>query len=108
MTHYRFLVESSAVVGREDEYHEWYDNQHTNDILRLPGVVSVQRFHVMGKEGERSRYYNIVDYESDDLPGLLETIKKRSGTPEMPTNPAIDNATVKFTVLEARNAPKTP
>jgi hypothetical protein len=108
MTHYRLMVESSPLAGREDEYHDWYDNRHLADILKIPGAQSAQRFSVIAKEGEPSRYFNIVDYEIDDLPALLETIKKRAGSADMPSNPAIDVATVKITILEARGKPKAP
>lgn len=39
-----FVVQTNAVPGREDEFNDWYDNQHIGDVLALDGFSSAQRF----------------------------------------------------------------
>jgi hypothetical protein len=39
-----FLVYTEPVAGREDEYNDWYSNQHIPDVLSVPGFVAAQRF----------------------------------------------------------------
>jgi len=39
-----FLVHTEPVPGREDEYNDWYTNQHIPDVLSVPGFVAAQRF----------------------------------------------------------------
>lgn len=41
-----FDVHSNPVPGREDEYNDWYTNQHLSDVLASPGFVAAQRFEV--------------------------------------------------------------
>jgi hypothetical protein len=41
---YYFLVFSNPVAGHEDEYNHWYDQQHAQDVVAIPGFVSAQRF----------------------------------------------------------------
>lgn len=101
MTHYRFMVESTPIPGQEADYHAWYNGQHTADILRLPGAKRAQRFKTVGANPDDTRYFMIVDYETDDLPGLLAEIKARSGTPDMPSSTSIDSQSVRITMLEA-------
>lgn len=102
MTHYRFLVESRPVPGREPEYHQWYDGRHTRDLLQLPGAWRAQRFEVVGTTGDDPVFFMIVDYETDDLPALLAEIRERSCNGIMPSSDALERASVKITILEAR------
>ena len=34
MVQYRFLVFSNPIEGREEEYEDWYTNQHISDVVR--------------------------------------------------------------------------
>lgn len=104
MTHYRFMIESQPVPDREAEYNDWYDNSHLADILKLPGARLAQRFTVVGSEVEGgTRYFNFVDYETDDLPGLMAEIQARAGTDAMPSSDAMDRESVKITILAAHD-----
>lgn len=103
MTHYRFLVESRPLPGREEDYHEWYDGRHSADLLTLPGARRVQRFSTVGPDQDAPSFFMIVDYETEDLPTLLATIRTRAQTSEMPSSNAIDRSSVKVTILEARS-----
>lgn len=102
MTHYRFLVESRPLSGMEDEYHQWYDGRHSADLLTLPGARQVQRFRTIGSATDVPTFFMIVDYETDDLAGLLATIRTRAQSAGMPSSDALDPASVKVTILEAR------
>ncbi|WP_167480822.1 hypothetical protein [Mesorhizobium waimense] len=44
MSRHVFTVLNNPVEGREAEFNAWYDDRHVHDILRLPGLVSAQRF----------------------------------------------------------------
>jgi len=44
MPHQILLSMSNAVAGRELEYSDWYDNVHLPQIVRVPGVISAQRY----------------------------------------------------------------
>jgi len=44
MVKFTYLVLTNAVPGREEEFNRWYTEQHLPDVLRVPGVVSAQRF----------------------------------------------------------------
>ena len=39
-----FMVLSEAVEGRENEYNEWYENIHLDEVIQTSAVVSAQRF----------------------------------------------------------------
>lgn len=44
MAEYVLVVYSRPVAGREDEYNDWYNNQHLKDVLAQPGYLSARRF----------------------------------------------------------------
>lgn len=51
MTTYTVLIFLNAASGREEEFHDWYEQTHVDDVLRTAGFRSGQRFgleHVVG------------------------------------------------------------
>ena len=39
-THHRLIVFTEPVIGREDEYNEWYDEVHLPEVLATDGFVA--------------------------------------------------------------------
>jgi hypothetical protein len=83
-----FVVLSNAVAGREDEFNDWYDNRHLDDVLAVPGVVSAQRFALSSEQRMAPphpfQYLALYEIETDDLKKVIETLSQRSGTTVMP------------------------
>lgn len=85
MQKFAYVVLSNPVSGREDEYNQWYSNQHLNDVTAVPGFVSAQRFRLADSEAEgapQQQYMAIYNMETDDpeaavarLTALVETGK---------------------------------
>jgi hypothetical protein len=46
MSDHRMLVFTNPVEGKENEFHEWYDDVHIPDCLRIDGVAAVTRYEV--------------------------------------------------------------
>ena len=44
MATFLISIQLRPVVGREDEFHEWYENTHLDDVLQTTGFTSAQRF----------------------------------------------------------------
>jgi hypothetical protein len=61
----RLIVYSNPVEGREDEYNEWYDTVHLDEVLALGPFTAAQRFvateHQM--RPQQHRYVAIYEYE---------------------------------------------
>jgi hypothetical protein len=68
------LVFTMPVAGRENEYNEWYTQQHLADVVALPGFARAQRFRSLDPVGDGAppRPYLAV-YEIAD--GQVETAK---------------------------------
>ena len=91
------VVLTNAVDGQDDEYNEWYDNQHLKDVLALDGYVAAQRFGLAepGPSTELShRYLALYEIETDDLAKVHEGLGAAANTPAMPISPALKSGSV--------------
>jgi hypothetical protein len=94
MARFLCLVGTNPVTGRAQEFNEWYDSQHLPDLLRVPGIVSAQRYRLAElREAQSSEYEYLAIYEieTDDLNKVPAAIA------EALRSPAFDHA--KFSML---------
>lgn len=89
-----FIVYTNAVEGRDDEYNDWYTNQHLKDVLTIPGVVAAQRFALSDKQRLDPpfpwAYAAIYEIETDDLDAVIGPLKEWIGTDRMPRSDAMN------------------
>ena len=92
MAKYKLVVMSGPKAGCEDEYNDWYNNQHLADVVSVPGFRSAQRFKLTDAMGfeHRHGYMAIYEIESDDPKAVLAEMFKRSGTPAMVLSESLD------------------
>jgi hypothetical protein len=68
------LAFSNPVDGRDDEYNDWYTNQHLDEILAVEGFRTAQRFELvdakMTNDTPTPPYRYLVLYEIEE--GSLE------------------------------------
>lgn len=97
-------VYTQPLPGREAEYNEWYDRRHLQDVLRVPGALSAQRFDPVDDEpdGDRTsaRYLALYEIEGDPQ-GFLTELRARFGRDEMPSSEALDMANLSITFWKA-------
>jgi hypothetical protein len=96
MAKFTFLVLTNAVPGREEEFDRWYTEQHIADVLRVPGVVSAQRFRAAQAQPRGAAappWQYMALYECDAEPqAVADGIRARIGTPDMPMTDAMAEA----------------
>ena len=89
-----FIVYTNAVDGQDDAFNDWYDNQHLNDVLKIPGVVAAQRFALSDKQRLDPpfpwKYAAIYEVETDDLAPVIDALKTWIGTEKMPRTDAMN------------------
>lgn len=101
MPKYHLLVSSKPIEGSDAEYNRWYDEQHLTDVLRIPGIVSAQRFKLFDQADPReANYLAIYDIEAEDIATVLGEISKRAGTELMPMTYALDKHCLKLQVYQ--------
>lgn len=92
MARYKLVALSNAVEGRDEDYNQWYQNQHMSDVLSVPGFVSCERLQCIGEGAHR--YLAIYEIETDDIGAVMAEFGKRPGTDLMPVSDALDMQTV--------------
>jgi hypothetical protein len=79
---FSFVVYSNPVAGREQEYNDWYSNQHLKDLRAIPGVIAARRFKLSETQIRGSvpdyKYLAIYDIEADNVQSFVDEIMARS------------------------------
>ncbi len=98
------LVQSSPTSpDREDEYNDWYDNVHLDEVCSIPGFVGARRYklsdtNIVAPEGALP-YLAIYEIESDDLAATLNELVVRGGGGQLNMSDAINMDPPPTTVL---------
>ncbi len=97
---------TNAAEGREDEYNEWYEQQHVFDVLQVPGIQSAQRFRISDQSRQKLgyRYMAVYEVETDNIENIHRAIAERAGTDAMPRSDAIgaDRMFLDYEVISPR------
>lgn len=80
MGHYRYLVFTDPVEGREAEYNEWYDTIHLAEVIAVPGFVAAERYQFEPGENQETRhkYLAIYEFTADDPAIVLGELSVRA------------------------------
>ena len=101
---YYYLVFSNPVAGKEDEYNKWYDTQHAQDVVAVPGFVTAQRF-VASETPLRTttppaKYLVIYKIVTDDLAAVTAEVSRRLETGMTVLSPTFDRASSSGTIYK--------
>lgn len=100
---YLWLVGTDPVEGREAEYNDWYDNEHIEQLLRVPGVHSAARYEHVKTGGDRTGLpAYIAVYEVDDADTVIPEIRRRMKSGEIGNSDAVDPSTSVQAVFRRR------
>jgi hypothetical protein len=92
------LVQTNPKPGQEKEFEEWYQ-KHMYDLLRVPGILSVQRYYVTsnrreegeGYDGMPQPYRHLALYEIEGDPAdVLAGIERARNAGNIPWSDALD------------------
>lgn len=96
----KLIALTSPAEGKEQEYHDWYQNTHLQEMISLPGALSAQRFKLVAKlaGGDPNQYLAIYDIEVDDPVQFLGAVGQASAAGKLTPGTASDDA-VTYTAL---------
>lgn len=109
MARHYYLVLTSALPGREAELEAWYDDQHIGDLVKVPGVVCAQRFHISSQVADTEvpqwTCLAIYELECDDPEEVIGRIAALAGSDAMPITGALSTQTrTRIVAQHARTA----
>lgn len=76
MPKFRVLVLSEPREGKEDEFNNWYENQHLDEVLASTGWTRAQRFRLGTEAGAACPLPYLAEYEAEapDADSVLQTL----------------------------------
>lgn len=101
MAKYQLLVVSNPVAGKEDEYNNWYDKQHLDDVIAMDGYTAAKRYtvtHLMGDQ-PAGTYAAIYEMETDNPTEAFASLGKAMEAGTMYISPAMDPVKVSIQLL---------
>lgn len=93
MPRYVYVALSDPKPGEDEAFNSWYDGQHIDDILDVPGFVSARRFQAIDigdGEPKRRRYLTIYEVEADDPAAVIADLRSRRGTDRLVPSDSLD------------------
>src|SRR5262249_1222043 len=95
------VVLTNPVAGQEDDYNDWYDNEHIPDLLAVPGITAAQRYTIAPASGQKpeQKYLAIYEIESDDVEKTLAAMREHRSKGS-PASPALDTSTSNMWIFE--------
>jgi hypothetical protein len=99
MTTHQLIVLSNPVsTDREDEYNQWYEHTHLDEVLQVPGIVSAQRFAVTAPGGDpKWRYAAAYDLDTENPTQVIADLME--GVKTMKMSDSIDGANAALWIL---------
>jgi hypothetical protein len=89
------VVLTHPVEGREDEYNDWYTNDHLDDVLKAAGFEAAQRFKFVPSKLSRKPvepYLAIYEVDADQREQAEKLLLETANTPAMPISDALGPA----------------
>jgi hypothetical protein len=107
------IVLTNPKEGREDEYNDWYTDDHLDDVLALEGIRAARRYKFTpGQISKEAPYRYLAIYEAEE--GSAEraeaALLAAAGTDAMPISKAMsrEQAVWWYTAISDRvEAPET-
>ena len=73
-----YVVRNNPVAGREDEFNDWYNQVHLQEVLKIDGFLSAPRFclnEVQLVPGQPFGYMALYEIDSQDVAGTLANLR---------------------------------
>ena len=96
MAKHILLVMTNAVSeGREEEFNDWYTNQHLYDVVRIPGYKAAIRYVASAAQLAEGRppwkYLAIYEVETDDPAKAAAALSEAAADPnQVPMSDSLD------------------
>ncbi|MCB2077943.1 MAG: hypothetical protein KDE55_09635 [Novosphingobium sp.] len=96
----KLVAMTTPLPGREDDYHDWYNNTHLPELVNLFSMQGAQRYQLVAKlmGDDTNQFLAIYDIECDDPMALLGQMGEAAQSGKMTPSDASDPGTT-YTAL---------
>jgi len=91
------IVLSNPIKGKEKEYNEWYSNIHLQEIVKIDGFISAQRFKLAEEQqmdNQTYKYMAIYEIENENIGDSIKKLNEAAGSLTMAPVIDVDNVHV--------------
>lgn len=94
MAHCKLIALTTPIAGKEQEYHDWYNNVHIPEIVNGLGLQGAQRYELVAKMigADTNTFLAIYDVETDDPEGFMGRMGEFAMSGKMTPGTATDQA----------------
>lgn len=94
------LVLAEPTEGKEDEFNDYYENVHLEEVLETAGWKSAQRFKLGGQAGKECPlpYLAVYEAEGEDAASILQELADTR--PQRRQSDALNMGTARMWVFE--------
>ena len=76
-----YMVRANPKVGQEEKFNRWYNDIHLDEVLRVSGFISAQRYKLASEQIQQKQdyaYFAIYEIESNEIGQTLENLRQAS------------------------------
>ena len=91
------IILSNPIEGKEKEYNEWYSNIHLQEIVKIDGFISAQRFKLTEEQhmdNQTYKYMAIYEIENENIGNTIKNLNEAAGSLTMEPVIDVDNVDV--------------
>jgi hypothetical protein len=94
MTHCKLIALTTPIPGKEQEYHDWYNNVHLPEIVNGLGMQGAQRFELVARMmgSDTNTFLAIYDLETDEPESFMAKMGAFAQSGKMTPGTATDSA----------------
>ena len=88
MGRYLVMVMSNPREGMEDEFNDWYENTHLDEVLATAGFSAAERFRLEAQKGAEAAhdYLALYETEGESAEEVIERLEARRDEREQSTS----------------------
>lgn len=110
MVKMRMIALTTPQPGREQEFHDWYNNVHLHEIVNTFGMEKATRYELVAKlmGSDTNQFLAIYEFEADDPAAFLGTMGAAAQSGKLTQSDAQDFGTCYTAVFREIAEPVLP
>ena len=96
-----YLVKSSPIAGREEDFNQWYNDIHLNEVLQIDGFKSAQRFKVTDTQVQSNQSHPYLAIYEIDNKDILSTVNNLRRATWLNMSDAIDMDNLEISIMKS-------
>ena len=89
------------IPGREQEFGDWYENQHIPDIMRIDGFKSARRYECVDPPTRAGSFLTVYEVEAGQATDIAEAIDVARQAGQLVGSDSLDRSSLELVSYRA-------